>query len=140
MHSLSECAGVSRVREDSPVTEDVWKSQLAALGALVRAERTAGGLSLRELSERTNVSNAYLSQLERGMHEPSLRVMVAIAAALDVPLDSMLVQTGMIEGEVGDEARQAPTTEDAINVDPRLSSAQRLALTTVYRSFLIARF
>ena len=121
------------------MTEDVWKSQLAALGALIRAERTAGGLSLRELSERTSVSNAYLSQLERGMHEPSLRVMVAVAAALDVPLASMLGQAGMIEGATG-ETRSAPTTEDAINADPRLSATQRLALMSVYRSFLIARF
>ena len=118
------------------MTEDAWKTQLEALGALIRAERNAAGLSLRELSERTNVSNAYLSQLERGMHEPSLRVIVAIAAALDVPLDSMLGQAGM----TGDESRPAPTTEDAINGDPRLSAAQRLALMSVYRSFMLARF
>ena len=122
------------------MTEDVWKSQLAALGALIRAERTAGGLSLRELSERTGVSNAYLSQLERGMHEPSLRVMVVIAAALDVPLDSMLGRAGVIDGAHGAETRSAPTTEDAINADPRLSAAQRLALLSVYRSFMLARF
>jgi len=122
------------------VTEDAWKRQLAALGALIRAERTAGGLSLRELSERTSVSNAYLSQLERGLHEPSLRVMVAIAAALDVPLEWMLGQAGIIEGPASDERRPGPSMEDAINADPRLSAAQRLALTSVYRSFLIARF
>jgi transcriptional regulator with XRE-family HTH domain len=47
---------------------------LATLGALLRAQRLTAELSLRELAERTNVSNAYLSELERGLHEPSLRV------------------------------------------------------------------
>ena len=43
-------------------------------------------MSLRELSTLTNVSNAYLSELERGLHEPSLRVLRAIASALGTPL------------------------------------------------------
>ena len=63
------------------VSDDLWKAQHAALGALLRAQRTAADLTLRDLAERTNVSNAYLSQLERGLHEPSLGVLRAIASA-----------------------------------------------------------
>ena len=74
------------------------------LGALLRAQRIAADLSLRELSERTNVSNAYLSQLERGLHEPSLSVLRAIASALGVPLGPLLTRVGMLEaGEEGHE-------------------------------------
>jgi len=47
------------------------KAWLDALGALIRDQRVTAGLSLRELAERTKVSNAYLSQIERGLHEPS---------------------------------------------------------------------
>ena len=50
------------------------------------SRRIAADLSLRELSERASVSNAYLSQLERGLHEPSLSVLKAIAAALGLSL------------------------------------------------------
>lgn len=44
------------------VNDEPLKAQLEALGALLRAQRMAADLSLRELSERTKVSNAYLSQ------------------------------------------------------------------------------
>ena len=56
------------------VPGDPWTMQLDALGELLRAHRLAAGLSPRDLAERTQVPNAYPSQLERGLHEPSLRV------------------------------------------------------------------
>jgi transcriptional regulator with XRE-family HTH domain len=113
------------------VTGDPWKAQLDELGALLRAERLAAGLSLRDLADRTKVSNAYLSQLERGLHEPSLRVLSAIADALAIPLGSLLARAGMIDA--------APEGADAaIQQDPRLSEAQRFALLSVYRSFVPA--
>jgi transcriptional regulator with XRE-family HTH domain len=125
--------------EDVGVPDDPWKSQLEALGALLRAQRVAAELSLRELSDRTNVSNAYLSQLERGLHEPSLTVLRAIAAALGVPLGSLLDRAGLLEpGDV--EAEQAMReTEAAILRDRELTEPQRTALLSVYRSFVPTR-
>lgn len=105
------------------------------LGALLRAQRLAKGLSLRELSARTGVSNAYLSGIERGLHEPSLSVLRAIASALDIPLGPMLVRAGVLDdGEQTDRPRD---TETAIEGDPALSEAQRFALLSVYRSFVL---
>ena len=60
-------------------------SSLGALGAYLREQRELAQLSLRELSRLTHVSNAYLSQIERGLHEPSLRVLRALASALEDP-------------------------------------------------------
>ena len=115
------------------------KDQLAALGALLRAQRLTAELSLRELAERTNVSNAYLSELERGLHEPSLRVLRAIASALGTSLASTLSSAGVL-GNVEDErAAGLRDTEAAILRDPRLSEPQRTALLSVYRSFVSAR-
>ncbi|MBV8221272.1 MAG: helix-turn-helix transcriptional regulator [Solirubrobacterales bacterium] len=95
----------------------------------------AKGLSLRELSTRTSVSNAYLSELERGLHEPSLSVLLAIASALDAPLAEMLVQAGVLDdGERARDSRRCDT-EAAIARDPALSEPQRFALLSVYRSF-----
>jgi transcriptional regulator with XRE-family HTH domain len=118
----------------SAVRDDPWKAQLEALGALLRAQRIAAGLSLRELSERTSVSNAYLSQLERGLHEPSLTVLRAIASALGVPLASLLDRAGLLEREPA-----PPETEAAILRDPDLTEPQRTALLSVYRSFVATR-
>ena len=123
----------------SGVRDDPWKSQLEALGALLRAQRVAAELSLRELSERTNVSNAYLSQLERGLHEPSLTVLRAIAAALGVPLGSLLDRAGLLEPDDAGGEPAMRETEAAILRDPELTEPQRTALLSVYRSFVPAR-
>ena len=108
------------------------------LGALLRAQRVSAELSLRELAERTNVSNAYLSELERGLHEPSLRVLRAIASALGTPLAATLASAGLLgDGVDGRHAGQADT-EAAILRDPELTEPQRTALLSVYRSFISA--
>jgi transcriptional regulator with XRE-family HTH domain len=120
------------------VSGDPWKVQLEALGVVLRAQRRAADLSLRELSELTSVSNAYLSQLERGLHEPSLSVLRAIAAALGVSLGSLLVSAGVLEREGRDDEPSVRETEAAILRDPELSEPQRIALLSVYRSFVPA--
>jgi transcriptional regulator with XRE-family HTH domain len=121
------------------VDDQPWKAQIEMLGALLRAQRVAADLSLRELSERTNVSNAYLSQLERGLHEPSLSVLRAIASALGVPLGPLLTHVGMLEAGDADQDTSLGETEAAILRDPELSEPQRMALLSVYRSFMAAR-
>lgn len=123
----------------SGVNEDPWKARLEALGALLREERRAAGLSQRELADRTSVSNAYLSQVERGRHEPSLRVLSAVASTLGVPLQVLLARAGIIDAGDGDDEGRLPATEAAILGDPGLSEPQRFALLTVYRSFGLTR-
>ena len=123
-------------------TDGPEKAWLDALGALIRAQRVTAGLSLRELAERTKVSNAYLSQIERGLHEPSISVLDAIAAALDVSLEALLARSGLLAPE--DERDHGSSalvrnTEAAILSDPELSEPQRVALLSIYRSFVPAR-
>src|SRR3954449_3809137 len=120
----------------SGVSDDPWRAQLEVLGSLLRAQRVAADLSLRELSDRTKVSNAYLSQLERGLHEPSLGVLRAIASALGVPLGSLLTRAGVLERDAADGGSDVRETEAAILRDPELSEPQRTALLSVYRSFV----
>ena len=74
------------------------RRQLEVLGELIRKQRQQAELTLRELAERTNVSNPYLSQIERGLHEPSVRVLKAIAGALNLSAESLLVQAGVLDG------------------------------------------
>ncbi|HEX4248433.1 MAG TPA: helix-turn-helix transcriptional regulator [Pseudonocardia sp.] len=128
---------------------DAWSAQMDALGGFIRAQRHLANLSLREMASLTSVSNAYLSQIERGLHQPSLKVLRSIADALNLSTEQMLAQAGWMRGGNGHRAESesgvtgAPPgraatldTEDAIRRDPRLSPAQREALLGVYRSFV----
>src|SRR6266550_494641 len=57
------------------------------------AERLAAWL--RDAAQRARVSNPYLSQVERGLHEPSVRVLAAIAAELDISTETLLARAGL---------------------------------------------
>jgi transcriptional regulator with XRE-family HTH domain len=107
-----------------------WQNQLEALGEFIRTQRKLANLSLRELAAMTDVSNAYLSQIERGLHEPSVRVLRSIAQALEISANTVLAQAGLV-----DDFAAGRTTEEAIRSDPSLSPAQKEALLAVYRSY-----
>jgi len=128
------------VRSDDAAA-DPWRAQLDALGGFIRAQRQLADLSLREMSNLTRVSNAYLSQVERGLHQPSLTVLRSIAEALGLSTEQLLAQAGWRKPE-SDGAAQSKaagrggSTEESIRADPRLTEAQREALLGVYRSFV----
>jgi transcriptional regulator with XRE-family HTH domain len=111
-----------------------WTVQMNALGEFIRAQRQLANLSLREMAAMTSVSNAYLSQVERGLHQPSLKVLHSIAAALQLSTEQLLAQGGWASG--AREAARTGGTEEAIRTDPRLTPEQRAALLGVYRSFV----
>jgi transcriptional regulator with XRE-family HTH domain len=101
------------------------------LGAYIRAQRRLADLSLRQLAEMSDVSNAYLSQVERGLHQPSLKVVQSIAHALNLSSEVLLAEGGLLEKR----AKAGPTdTEAAISADPELSDKDKQALLGVYRS------
>ena len=109
--------------------------QLHALGAFIRAQRQLANLSLRQMADLAHVSNPYLSQLERGLHEPSVRVLQSIARALNVSAETLLTHAGV---EDDAEATDLRDTESAIRSDDRLSDDQKQALLSVYRSYVQA--
>ncbi len=107
--------------------------QLRLLGGFIRGQRQLANLSLRQLSALTDVSNPYLSQVERGLHEPSVRVLKSIAEALNVSAETLLEQAGLI---IADHEHDLDATETAIRSDTRLSEPQKRALLSVYRSYV----
>jgi len=113
-------------------------SQMEALGAFIRSKRKLANLSLRQLAERTRLSNPYLSQIERGLHQPSVRVIRLISDALNVSAETLLAQAGLLrQDRAGDtDAERASTVEEAIQAEDRLSAEQKSALVAVYRSML----
>ncbi len=124
---------------------DLWDAQREVLGAFIRDQRKKANLSLRQLAELTSLSNPYLSQVERGLHQPSVRVLKAISDALNLSAESLMTQAGLIDAIAGadkdgtgpaDAASPLLPTEDAIRADQRLSDDQKAALIAVYRSML----
>jgi transcriptional regulator with XRE-family HTH domain len=110
-------------------------NRLKAMGAFIRAQREMAELSLRQLAEVTQVSNPYLSQLERGLHEPSARVLHAIANALHVSAETLIGRASGIDPDPDEQTDELPTTEASIRSDPRLTDDQKRALLAVYRSY-----
>ncbi|MDQ6618058.1 MAG: helix-turn-helix transcriptional regulator [Actinomycetota bacterium] len=120
---------------------EAWRSQLETLGGFIRTQRRLANLSLRDMAALANVSNPYLSQIERGLHEPSVRVLKAIATALDLSAETLLAQAGLLheDGPADPSADSTSDTETAIRVDPKLSDDQKEALLAVYRGFLATK-
>jgi len=125
---------------------DPWEAQRKALGDFIRSQRKLANLSLRQLAEMTSLSNPYLSQIERGLHQPSVRVLRLLADSLNVSAETLLAQAGLLDANPGTGGRSAtgggsaagqqPAVEAAIRADERLGEDQKAALLAVYRSML----
>src|SRR6202007_3411308 len=74
---------------------------LADLGRYIRARREIARLSLRHLARMTKVSDSYLSQVERGLYQPSPAVLTAIARGLGVSPDSLFRRMGSLSVDEG---------------------------------------
>ena len=124
---------------------DPWAAQTEALGAFIRSQRKLANLSLRRLAELTSLSNPYLSQIERGLHQPSVRVLKLLSTALNVSAETLLAEAGLLDPEGSAGAARttgsgplpsAVDAEAAIRADERLSDEQKAALIAVYQSML----
>ena len=135
------------MREPHGSQREAWAAQRQSLGAFIREQRKQANLSLRQLAERTRLSNPYLSQVERGLHQPSVRVLRAISDALNLSAETLLTQAGLLDALAGGadtdpaDAKdvgepEVPDTERAIRADKRLTDDQKSALLVVYRSML----
>ena len=85
---------------------------------------------MRQFAQMAGISNPYLSQIERGLREPSEQVLSAIASSLDMSAEVLREQAG-----IPPEPEDEPDVVAAIKADQRLTGAQRRALLEVYRSF-----
>src|ERR1700744_94501 len=132
----------------SEAQRDAWEARRESRGAFMRGRRKQANLSLRQLAELTSLSNPYLSQVERGLHQPSVRVLKAISDALNLSAETLLAQAGLIDAVTGaapdaDEAGRADAgqrgkaqTEDVSGADEGLNDEQKAALLAVYRSMV----
>ncbi|TDC69461.1 XRE family transcriptional regulator [Actinomadura sp. GC306] len=83
-------------RPGGPGQEPLWRE---ALGECLRRLRTERGEILAETARRAGVSPQYLSEMERGVKEPSSEMIAAVAGALGVTLaDLTLAVTTTLVG------------------------------------------
>ena len=108
-----------------------------AFGAFLRTQRQLSNLSLRQVANVAKISNPYLSQIERGLHKPSVTVIRSLANALDLSVETLLAHAAGVDSEP--KSGSATATEAAIRVDPNLSDDQRKALLSVYRTMVEAK-
>ncbi len=107
---------------------------VTALGEFIKNQRRIADLSQRELARLADLSDAYLSQLERGLHEPSVRVLNGLAQALNVPSDKLLSYLGRHDLSASEDR----STESVIATDDRLTQPQKQSLLDLYRAFVAA--
>jgi len=90
---------VSSKAKRSKSKRSSFKAQPRELGALLSDLRTAKGFSLREVEEATGnaVSNAYLSQLEKGrIKKPSPNILHSLAEVYVVPYETLMEKAGYL--------------------------------------------
>lgn len=83
--------------------EPLWRD---ALGDQLRRLRHERGERLADTAERAGVSPQYLSEIERGLKEPSSEMIAAVAGALEVTLVELTAA-------VADELRRAAASTSA---------------------------
>ena len=102
------------------------------IGETIRRQRELHQVSMRQFADMAGISNPYLSQIERGLREPSERVLEAIAESLETSADALYEQAGIVV-EDGSETAAARA---AIEADPALTPRQRRTLLEVYDALL----
>lgn len=89
---------------------------LKAVGQRIKAAREAKNLTQEELAALVNLSTTHVSVIERGLKATKLDTFVAIANALDVSADSLLIDvvahsvTG-VTNELSEKIEKLPKDE-----------------------------
>ena len=82
------------------------------------------------LSELADVSNPYLSQIERGLRHPSAEILQQIARALEISSETLYVRAGIL-----DEPDGTVDVVAEVRRDPALNEEQKKTIVRIYESF-----
>ena len=70
--------------------EPLWRE---VLGEQLRAQRAAGGDRIADVAGRAGISPQYLSELERGIKDPSSEILAAVSGALGLSVPEIVRRT-----------------------------------------------
>lgn len=93
---MSQIIRIYPVAASTPKPEPLWR---VLLGRRLRSRRLQQQETLVETAQRAGISPQYLSEIERGLKEPSSEMIAAVAGALETDLIELTSQ-------VADELRQ----------------------------------
>ena len=100
------------------------------VGDFIRSQRELARLSIRRLAELAEVSNPYLSQIERGLRKPSAEILQSIAKGLRISAETHYVRAGIL-----DERAETTDLVTEIEHDTTISERHKRALIDIYHSF-----
>jgi transcriptional regulator with XRE-family HTH domain len=109
----------------------VNESKQSDLGEFIRQQRVRADLSLRRLAEKAEISNPYLSQIERGIRKPSAEILKSLSRALEISSNTLYKRAGLI-----DEDLAPASVFEAIVADERLSAEHKKVLLDMYRALV----
>lgn len=103
---------------------------MSGIGGFIREQRDQAQMSVRQLAKAAEVSNPYLSQVERGLRKPSAEILSRIAQGLRISAETLYVRAGILAQREGDEI-----VTTAIASDSTLTERQRATLLQIYAAF-----
>jgi transcriptional regulator with XRE-family HTH domain len=107
---------------------------MESFGSYMRRLRKSKGLTLKQVESQAKVSNAYISQIERGLRNPPHPdILKRLAKAYDVPHRELLVVAGYLEEDSAETAkrRQIEEAYQHVLTDPTFKQGTRLKGTHV---------
>ncbi|EFV12393.1 helix-turn-helix domain-containing protein [Segniliparus rugosus] len=111
--------------------KEIWDiREVGDIGEFIRTQRELAQVSLRQLAQRAGVSNPYLSQIERGLRNPSAQVMGQIAKALRLSAEALGTQAELLA------EREPSRVREAVLADESITERQKEALVQVYEAFV----
>ena len=96
---------------------------VSELGEIIRRQRELNRLSMRQFAQLAGISNPYLSQIERGLREPSERVVESIARSLETTAEALYEEAGLVAEEDAEPAA-VPTRDRRRSRRSRRASAR----------------
>jgi HTH-type transcriptional regulator, competence development regulator len=121
-----------------------YSRSMNALASYLHNVRKERGLSLKKVEKAAGVSNAYLSQLERGLRNPPHPdILKKLARVYEVPLSELLAAAGYAEDEKGITRNQIEQAFQHVVTDPKYRHGTRLksaALSLDAKQFIVEMY
>jgi transcriptional regulator with XRE-family HTH domain len=91
------------VKDKKPNKSDTYAAETdltSKVGSVLSRERRRRGMTISELADRAGISSGLLSQLERGLGNPSIQTVSSLARTLSVPIGSFFESVDPTTGRV----------------------------------------
>ncbi len=112
----------------------ILENVMESFGSYMRRLRKAKGLTLKQVETQAKVSNAYISQIERGLRNPPHPdILKRLAKVYNVQHRELLVAAGFLEEDSAETAKRRSIEEayEHVRTDPTFKQGTRLNGTHV---------